>query len=150
MKRWMVLLIVMLMSQGSGFAVAEEEAIYSMGLPSRNEFSWSPMLVINQEAEDTRFGGQLTLGWTHFLASPLFGVGLGAEGYIEQIEEEDVDGGGRLYGTIKPIFIQAGADYSINRENTAFILSLSLPLRRAVWARQRTARRLAAESRADV
>lgn len=131
MKQWIVLFVVMLIYQAGGdFALAEDEPIYSMGLPSRNEFSWSPMLVINQEAEDARFGGQLTLGWTRFVASPLFGVGLGAEAYVEGIEEEDVDGGGRLYAAIKPIFMQAGADYSINRESADFILSLSLPLRR--------------------
>jgi len=130
MKKWMMLLVVMLIAQAGGLALAEDEPMYSMGLPSRNEFSWSPMLVINQEAKDTRFGGQLTLGWTRFVASPLFGIGLGMEGYVEGIEDEDIDGGGRLYGAIRPIFMQVGADYSINRENTAFILSLSLPLRR--------------------
>ena len=131
MKKWIYVLCIVLMAVfHNDILLAEDASIHSMGLPSRNEFSWGPMLVVDQVAEESKFGGQLYAGWTRFLKSPLFGVGLRAEGYAEYVEEREFDGGGRLFGLIKPVFLQAGVDYAIEKENAAFILSLAFPLKR--------------------
>ena len=106
------------------------EAIHSMGLSAKNDLYWGPMFVIDHPGDENKFGGQVYAGFTRYLVSPLFGLGLGVEGYVEALEDEDLDGGGRLLGVIRPFFIQAGVDYAIDQESTDFILSLAFPLRR--------------------
>ncbi|MCP4397134.1 MAG: hypothetical protein GY801_07535 [bacterium] len=131
MTRWSYgFVVVMILLFHYGMSPAEEKSIHSMGLPSRNEFYGGPMVVFDQTTRGTQFGGQLYAGWTRYLASPLFGVGVGLEGYGQWVDDQDFDGGGRLVGKIAPIFLQAGVDYNIGTENAAFILSLNLPLRR--------------------
>lgn len=106
------------------------EYTYSMGLPSRNEFYIGPMLVIDPQDDGTNFGGQLYLGWKRLLANPLFGINVGLEGYGQAVDNQEFDGGGRIFAGFKPLYFQAGGDYSINREDVNFIFSLALPLRR--------------------
>ena len=121
MKRPIYGLFVVMMLVFHSAVPAAEKAIHSMGLPSRNEFYGGPMAVFDQTTRDTQFGGQLYAGWTRYLTSPLFGVGIGLEGYAEYVEEREFDGGGRLVGKITPIFLQAGVDYNIETENAALL-----------------------------
>ena len=132
MKQWSVVCVAAVLMFGiyAGSVSAEDTSIHSMGLPSRNEFYTGPAVVFDQTTRGTKFGGQLYAGLTHYLTSPLFGVGLGLEGYGQYIDGQEFDGGGRLVGKITPIFVQAGVDYKIGTENAAFILSLNLPVRR--------------------
>ena len=112
MKKWYYIFVVTLIYVShAGMVFAEETPVHSMGLPSRNEFYWGPMAVFDQTTRETKFGGQLYAGWTRYLASPLFGVGVGLEGYGQYVDSKEFDGGGRLVGKIIPIFLQAGVDY---------------------------------------
>ena len=105
-------------------------SIKSVGLPSRYEYSLGGMLGAREPANDSKFGGQLYANLTRFISSPLIGIGIGAEAYGEVGEKEHEDGGFRILGVVKPIFLQAGADYSIEREELDFILSLNFPMQR--------------------
>ena len=108
----------------------EGELIHSMGIPSKYEFSWGPMFVINQEGDKSRFGGQVYAGLSRYLASPILGLGITGEGYVEIIEGENVDGGMRLLGMAQPFYLSAGVDHAFRDEKTNFILSLAFPLKR--------------------
>ena len=108
----------------------DKETIYSMGVPSRYEFSWGPMFVFDRDGDDTKYGGQMFATVHRHIFSPLFGLGLSAEGYLQGVEDEDLDGGARLLGTIRPIFLGAGVDYAIPDDRFDFLLYLDFPLTR--------------------
>ena len=112
-------------------ATEKGETIYSMGVPSRYEFSLGPMFVIDQQQDKTRYGGQIYANLYRHIKNPLFGLGISGEGYVQYLDDDEVDGGARLFGAIRPIFLSAGVDYAINAESFDFILSLQLPLRRS-------------------
>lgn len=115
------------------YAQAEDEGetIYSMGVPSRYEFSIGPMFVIDQQQDETRYGGQIYANLYRHIKSPIFGLGIAGEGYFQYLDDDEMDGGARLFGAIRPIFLSAGVDYAIKEESFDFILSLNLPLRRS-------------------
>ncbi|MCP4396705.1 MAG: hypothetical protein GY801_05290 [bacterium] len=127
-------IVILLLCTCPSFLRAEDglphERVKSMGLTSRYEYSWGGMLGVREPGNGSKFGGQLYANLTQFIGSPLIGIGLGAEAYAEAGEKEHVDGGFRILGVIKPIFLQAGADYSIEREETDLILSLNFPMQR--------------------
>ncbi|MBW1895457.1 MAG: hypothetical protein JRI47_00210, partial [Deltaproteobacteria bacterium] len=108
----------------------EGELIRSMGIPSRYEFSLSPMFVIDRDGDGTNYGGQLSGGLYRHLLSPLLGLGLTGEGYVEKVDGEKVDGGVRLLGGVKMLFLNVGVDHKFGDESTDFILSLAFPPKR--------------------
>ena len=110
----------------------KEETVYSMGVPSRYEFSLGPMFVIDQQGEETKFGGQVFANLHRHILSPLFGAGLAAEGYVQylDVDDEELDGGVRLMGALRPLGLQLGADYAFQNEDLDFILSFAYPFRR--------------------
>jgi hypothetical protein len=105
----------------------EGELIRSMGIPSRYEFSLSPMFVVDRDGDGTNYGGQLSGGAYRHLLSPLLGLGLTGEGYVEKVDGEKVDGGVRLLGGVKILFLNMGVDHKFGDESTDLILSLSFP-----------------------
>ena len=104
--------------------------VTSMGLPSPYEYSWGGMVGVREPANGSKFGGQIYANLTRFLGSPLIGIGLGVEAYAEAGEKKHADGGLRFLGAMKPIFLQVGADYSIEREEVDVILSFNFPMQR--------------------
>ena len=64
----------------------DRELIRSMGIPSRYEFSLSPMFVIDREDDETKYGGQVSGSVYRHILSPLYGVGVTGEGYIEGVQ----------------------------------------------------------------
>ena len=130
-KSALVLTFVLLCYLVAPFLEAEQpESIVSMGLPSGVEYSWGGMLGVNEPANGSKFGGQIYANLTRFLGSPLIGIGLGVEAYGEVAEQEHMDGGFRVLSVLKPIFLQVGADYSIEREEMDLIFSLNFPMQR--------------------
>lgn len=62
-------------------------SIYSMGLSSKSTLYWGPMFVIDQPGAENTLGGQLYAGLNRYIISPLFGIGLGIEGYVEAFSD---------------------------------------------------------------
>ena len=120
---------LMLWAQQDPVQSSKPEQIKSLGLPSRWEFSWGPMFVIDDQGDETKYGGQIYGRLYRHLGHPSFGIGLIGEGYGQGIDDQ-ADGGVRLLGEIKLLFLEAGADYSFEQERTDLILSLLFPLRR--------------------
>ncbi len=134
-RGWLPLLAMLLgiapgvMAQGA----PESPQIFKvMGQPPH----WKPYLgafagINNMTTTDmpTNVGGLGLVGLYRDLINPLVGVGVSAEAYAGYISEE-FDGGGRLNLALPVIFLQGGVDYSVGDNSLAFILSLSLPIRR--------------------
>lgn len=108
----------------------EKNYIRSMGLGSKTNWHWGPMFVMSDPKTDGKLGGQLYAGFIRDIFSPIFGVGIGAEAYAESVSDRDFDGGGRLFLSIKPFFLQYGVDYSIDRNDASSIWSFIFPVRR--------------------
>ncbi|MCP4404062.1 MAG: hypothetical protein GY801_43000 [bacterium] len=113
--------------------IEEGETIYSMGVPSRYEFSLGPMFVIDRQGDETKYGGQIFANLHRHIHSPLFGLGIAGEGYVQYLDadDEDVDGGVRLMAALRPLGLQLGADYTFQEEQVDFILSFAYPFRRS-------------------
>lgn len=87
-------------------------------------------MVVDQSGSDTELGGQLYLGATKYLVSPVMGLGLGLEAYGEKVAGLDFDGGGRAYSSIRAFNLHLGVDYKVRPDHFAFVLSVIAPLRR--------------------
>jgi hypothetical protein len=105
------------------------EWVKSMDFPQK----WKPHLGAlfdwNSSGGST-FGGEFHLGIYRDVLNPISGIfGLTGEGYVRAMEGK-ADGGLRLFGTINILHLQAGIDYSFEKNKPYFILSLLIPGRR--------------------
>ena len=106
-----------------------DSPVKSMGLPSTYEFSWGPTFVLDTQDDDPKYGGQVYTRLYRHLGHPSYGLGLSGEVYAQALDG-DFDGGARVTGGLKLLFLEAGADYSFEQERTDFLLSLLFPLKR--------------------
>ena len=90
------------------------------------------MFIIDQQGDETKYGGQIFANLHRHILSPLFGVGIAAEGYVQylDVDNEELDGGVRLMGALRPLGLQLGADYAFQNGDLDFILSFAYPFRR--------------------
>ncbi len=105
------------------------EWIKSMGFPQKWKPHLGALLDWNSGGGST-FGGEFHLGIYRDVLNPISGIfGLTGEGYIKAVGGK-TDGGLRLLGTINILHLQAGVDYSFEKDKAYFILSLLIPGRR--------------------
>ena len=93
----------------------------------------------------------------------IVGIGVSAEGYLGGYSGvSGVNGGARALLELRSLYLKAGVDYDVQREDTSFILSLThavaarrdpgprhaRPRRLAAWARQLVELRPAGPARA--
>jgi hypothetical protein len=137
MKKNLVFLIILSLLFISPILRAQEttapekgEAIKSMGFPQ----TWKPYIggLFDWDAkEGSRFGGELHLGLFRDIMSPIAGIlGITGEGYVRNLGGT-MDGGFRLLGVCKVLFFQAGIDYSFQRDNIDFLMSIFFPGKRS-------------------
>ena len=105
--------------------------VRSMGKPP----VWKPFTGgfygLDRSGEENASGGGAYVGFYKDLMSSLVGVGVSGEAYVGGYSGlSGVDGGGRALLELRSLFLKAGVDYDVQREDTSFILSLTLPLRR--------------------
>jgi len=100
-----------------------------MGFPQK----WKPhigALFDWNTSGGSTFGGEFHLGIYRDVLNPISGIfGLTGEGYVKAMKGK-TDGGLRLLGTINILHLQAGVDYSFEKDKVYFILSLLIPGRR--------------------
>jgi hypothetical protein len=105
------------------------EWIKSMGFPQK----WKPhigALFDWNTSGGSTVGGEFHLGIYRDVLNPISGIfGLTGEGYVKAVGGK-TDGGLRLLGTINILHLQAGVDYSFEKDKGYFILSLLIPGRR--------------------
>ena len=105
--------------------------VHSMGKP----LVWKPFAGgyygLDGTENDTKSGGGAYLGVYKDLLPSIVGIGASAEGYVGGYSGlAGVNGGARALLELRSLHLKAGVDYDVQRENTSFILSLTLPLRR--------------------
>ena len=104
------------------------ETVRSMGQPLK----WQPyagLMLDWGRQDDEELGAQLLAGLYRDLMNPNYG-GLALVGEAYATTLEDFDGGGRIMGATRFFALQAGADYSIRKNEFDFVLSLTPGLRR--------------------
>jgi hypothetical protein len=61
----------------------------------------------------------------------IVGIGVSGEGYLGGSSSlSGVKGGLRALAELRSLFLKAGVDYDLQREDASFVLSLTFPLRR--------------------
>ena len=76
-------------------------------------------------------GGGAVFGIYKDLMPSIVGIGASAEGYVGGYSGvAGVNGGGRALLELRGLYLKAGVDYDVQREDASFILSLTVPLRR--------------------
>lgn len=87
------------------------------------------MVVWDRRGEQDAGVGELNLGVCKDLVYSIIGLfSMTGEGYVRSGEK--INGGGRLLGTSKLFYIQAGIDYSLRYEDLNFVMSCMIPIRR--------------------
>ena len=105
--------------------------VHSMGKPP----VWKPFTGgyygLDRSGDETHDGGGAYFGLYKDLLPSIVGIGASAEGYIGGYSGlSGVNGGGRALLELRSLYLKAGIDYDVQHEDTSFILSLTLPLRR--------------------
>jgi len=108
----------------------EGSLVKSMGLPQIWKPYFGPMVAWDKPGVDGEVAGEIDLGVYKNLIIPLVDVlGVVGEGYVRSGGDK-VDGGVRLLGASRFLFIQGGADYSFRNKDIDFLMSFMVPLRR--------------------
>ena len=108
----------------------ETRLVKSMGLPRIWKPYFGPMIAWDRRSSNGEIKGELNAGIYKDLSNPLLGLlGIVGEGYL-RLGSDTVDGGVRILGANKLLFIQGGVEYSFRNKETDFLMSLLLPLRR--------------------
>jgi phosphatidylserine/phosphatidylglycerophosphate/cardiolipin synthase-like enzyme len=105
--------------------------VHSMGKPP----VWKPFTGgfygIDRSGDSDRSGGGAYVGLYKDLMPSIVGVGVSGEGYLGGYSGlSGVNGGVRALAELRSLFLKAGVDYDFQRDDTSFILSLTVPLRR--------------------
>ncbi len=86
---------------------------------------------LDSTEDDKKSGGGAYFGVYKDLMPSIVGIGASAEGYLGGYSGvSGVDGGARALLELRGLHLKAGVDYDFQRDDTSFILSLTLPLRR--------------------
>jgi hypothetical protein len=139
-RAWPLLLVVSAAAlDGPGRAAAQALdnpfdpllPVRSMGKPP----VWKPFTGgfygLDRTGDDAKSGGGAYLGVYKDLMPSIVGMGVSAEGYLGGYSGlSGVNGGGRALLELRSLYLKAGVDYDVQREDTSFILSLTVPLRR--------------------
>jgi hypothetical protein len=105
--------------------------VKSMGRPP----VWKPFTGgyygLDRSGDSSRSGGAGYVGVYRDLMPSIVGVGVGGEAYVGKTEGlSGPDFGLRALAELRSLFLKAGVDHDFQREDTSFVLSLTLPLRR--------------------
>jgi hypothetical protein len=105
--------------------------VRSMGRPP----AWKPFTGgyygLDRNGDTSESGGGAYLGLYKDLMASIVGVGVSAEGYAAGYSGlPGVDGGVRALAELRSLFLKVGVDHDFKRDDTSFILSLTVPLRR--------------------
>ena len=106
--------------------------VRSMGKPP----VWKPFAggyyALDRSGETNHGGGGAYFGLYKDLMPSIVGIGLSAEGYLGGYSGvSGVNGGGRALLELRSLYLKAGLDYDAQHNDTSFVLSLTLPLRRS-------------------
>jgi hypothetical protein len=116
---------------GSATATDPLAPVKSLGAPPR----WKPFTGgyygLDRSGESTGHGVGGYYGVYKDLTASIVGMGVSGEAYFGKTEGiSGPDFGLRALAELRSLFLKAGVDYEFQREDTSFILSLTLPLRR--------------------
>jgi hypothetical protein len=105
--------------------------LHSLGKPP----VWKPFAGgyygLDSTEDEKKNGGGAYFGIYKDLMPSIVGIGVSAEGYVGGYSGvAGVNGGGRALLELRSLYLKAGVDYDVQREDTSFILSLTVPLRR--------------------
>ncbi len=112
-----------------GSNASEPAGVRSMGIPSKYEFHFGPMVSYDRTDGHRHVGGHIQGGVFRHISNPNYGFGLVGEGYLGGVDGE-LDSGVRLLGAFRGLFLQLGLDHSFRHSRPDFICSLNFPLRR--------------------
>ena len=106
--------------------------VRSMGKPP----VWKPFTGgyygIDRSGDDDKSGGGAYVGVYKDLMPSIVGMGVSGEGYLGGYSGmSGMNGGVRALAELRSLYLKAGIDYDFQREDSSFILSLTLPLRRS-------------------
>jgi hypothetical protein len=130
-------LTAMLALPGAAYAQPAEPAgdllvpVRSMGKPP----VWKPFTGayygLDRTGDESASGGGGYLGLYKDLMPSIVGVGVSGEAYVGGYAGlAGVDGGVRALAELRSLFLKAGVDHDFHRDDTSFVLSLTVPLRR--------------------
>ena len=86
---------------------------------------------LDSTEDETKNGGGAYFGVYKDLLPSIVGIGVSAEGYLGGYSGvSGVNGGVRALLELRGLYLKAGVDYDVQHDDTSFILSLTLPLRR--------------------
>ena len=86
---------------------------------------------LDRSGDQTHGGGGAYLGLYKDLLPSIVGIGASAEAYVGGYSGvSGVNGGARALLDLRSLLLKVGIDYDVQHEDTSFILSLTLPLRR--------------------
>jgi hypothetical protein len=118
-------------AQSAGTPFDPLTPVRSMGKPP----VWKPFTggyyQLDRSGDVNRHGGAAYLGVYKDLMPSIVGMGLSGEGYLGGVSGvSGATGGARALLELRSLYLKAGVDYDIQAEDTSFLLSLTLPLRR--------------------
>jgi hypothetical protein len=107
------------------------DPVESLGAPPQ----WKPFIGayygLDRSGDSTRSGGAGYVGLYKDLLPSIVGVGVSGEAYLGAYDGlSGPDFGLRALAELRSLFLKAGVDHDFQREDTSFVLSLTLPLRR--------------------
>ena len=105
--------------------------VRSMGKPP----AWKPFTGgyygLDSTAAEKKHGGGAFFGVYKDLMPSIVGMGVSGEGYVGGYSGvSGVNGGVRALAELRGLHLKTGVDYDFQRDDTSFILSLTVPLRR--------------------
>lgn len=110
--------------------IGDSTLIKSMGFPTRWKPQVTPLVAYDKRDFDDGIAGEINLGMYKDILNPVIGLfGLTGEGYIRS-DAADFEGGARLFGTSRYLFVQGGVDYRFGSGDVSFVTSIFAPLRR--------------------
>src|SRR5262245_14544243 len=139
-RRTLLLAVACLCVAWPGRAAAQSAAtdvdvltpVRSMGKPPRFKPFTGGFYGLDRSGETSVSGGGAYFGVFKDLMPSIVGVGVSAEGYLGGYSDRSgVDGGVRASAELRSLFLKLGVDHDLSRDDTSFLLSLTVPLRRS-------------------
>ena len=107
------------------------EPVVSMGQPPVWKAFTGGYYGLDRSIEESRNGGGAYVGVYKDLMPSIVGIGASAEAFVGGYSgQSGADWGGRALLELRSLHLKLGVDYDANRDDTSFLLSFTLPLRR--------------------